>query len=120
MGGMGKGHDHYYGTAADFIKAHLSKGEDILLDIDVQGTRQILKQFPDSITIFIMPPSMEVLKQRMTSRGTDSMEVIARRLDNAKQEIAQRDLYQHIIINDDLKTAEAELINLIQTSRLDQ
>ena len=73
-------------------------GRDILLDIDVQGTRQILKRYPDGITIFIMPPSLEILKQRLEARGTDSPEVIAVRLENAQKEMAQKDVvssYRH-------------------------
>ena len=112
-----KVHDNYYGTSADFINAHIERGEDILLDIDVQGTRQIITQFPDSITIFIMPPSLEALRERMASRGTDSMDVIAKRLKNAEEEMAHKDMYRHVIVNDNLETATAELTNLIKTCR---
>ncbi|MBU4317363.1 MAG: guanylate kinase [Proteobacteria bacterium] len=110
-----KVHDHYYGTDADFIKTSLSRGEDILLDIDVQGTLQILKEFPRSVSIFIMPPSREALETRMTARGTDSPEVIAKRMRNAEEEMTQRDLYCHIIINRDLDEAIAELTHLIES-----
>ena len=112
-----KVHDYYYGTSSEFIHDHLFRGEDILLDIDILGTLQILKQFPDSITIFIMPPSLAILKERMRSRGTDSREVMAKRLKNAEEEIAQKNLYRHIIVNDNLDTATAELVNIIQTCR---
>jgi guanylate kinase len=112
-----KVHDHYYGTDAEFIKTCLDHGEDILLDIDVQGTLQILDQFPNSVTIFIMPPSLDDLESRMTARGTDSLEVIAKRMRNAKEEMAQRNLYRHIIINKDLDKAIAELIHILETYR---
>ena len=65
-------HDYYYGTSADFLDCGLAEGKDILLDIDVQGAAQIVSRYPDSITIFIMPPSLEALKRRLESRGTDS------------------------------------------------
>lgn len=96
---------HYYGTSERFLNRHLSAGKDILLDIDYNGTRQILTKYPDSITIFIMPPSLASLKQRLLNRGTDSEETIARRLENAKTEMAQKDHYRHIVVNDSLPRA---------------
>ena len=111
-------HNHYYGTSAEFLNAELSAGRDVLLDIDIQGARQILHRYPDSVTIFIMPPSLEALESRLQSRGTDSPEVIAVRLKNAGEEMAQKDLYRHIIINDRLKDAVAELITIVEKYRL--
>jgi len=110
-------HDHYYGTSAEFLDWELSVGRDILLDIDIQGTRQILQRYPDGVTIFILPPSLEVLKSRLHFRDTDSPEVIAVRLKNAREEIAQKDFYRHIITNDRLAVAVAELITLIEKYR---
>ena len=110
-------HDHYYGTSADFLDGELSIGRDILLDIDIQGTRQILQRYPDGVTIFIMPPSLETLKSRLQSRGTDSPEVIAVRLKNAREEMAQKNLYRHIITNDRLTDAVAELIAIFEKYR---
>jgi len=110
-------HGNYYGTSADVLAQSLACGCDILLDIDVQGARQICARFPESVTIFIMPPSLEVLRQRLVSRGTDRPEVIAMRLENAEQEMAQRDVYRHVVVNDDLETAIAELIHLIDSYR---
>jgi len=110
-------HDHYYGTSAEFLDGELSVGRDILLDIDIQGTRQILQRYPDGVTIFILPPSLEVLKSRLHFRDTDSPEVIAVRLKNAREEIAQKDFYRHIITNDRLAVAVAELITLIEKYR---
>ena len=110
-------HGNFYGTSAEFIDKSLDSGKGILLDIDVQGTRQILKRFPDSVTIFIMPPSMDVLKARLASRGTDAPAAIARRMENAEREIAQRQLYRHVIVNDDLGQATAEFIALFTPYR---
>ena len=110
-------HDHYYGTSADFLNGELSGGRDILLDIDIQGTRKILQRYPDAVTIFIMPPSLEALKSRLQSRGTDSPEAIAVRLQNAAVEMAQKDLYRHIIINDRLTDAVGELIVIFEKYR---
>jgi guanylate kinase len=110
-------HGNYYGTSADVLAQSLSSGCDILLDIDVQGAQQICARFPESVTIFIMPPSLEVLRQRLVSRGTDRPEVIAMRIENAEREMAQRDVYRHVIVNDDLETAITELIHIIDSYR---
>jgi guanylate kinase len=107
-------HDNYYGTSADLLDRGLADGQDILLDIDVQGMRQILNRCPAAITIFIMPPSLEILRSRLETRGTDSAEVIAVRLKNAQKEMAQKDRYHHVIINDQLTDSIAELIGIIE------
>jgi len=110
-------HDNYYGTSAAFLDKGLADGKDILLDIDVQGTIQLLERYPDSITIFIVPPSMDILRRRLELRGTDSKAVIARRLVNAEKEMARQDLYRHVIINDQLSEAIDELISIIEKYR---
>lgn len=106
-------HDNYYGTSAEFLERTIAEGFDVLLDIDVQGARQILQRFPDSVTIFIMPPSMEELRRRLMERGTETAEVIERRLTNAAAEIGRKGFYRHVIVNDRLDTAISELITLI-------
>jgi guanylate kinase len=110
-------HGHYYGTSAEFLDQGLAAGRDILLDIDVQGTRQILQRHPEGVTIFIMPPSLEVLRRRLESRGTDSTAVIFIRLDNAEKEMAQKDLYRHVVVNDRLADAKARLIHIFEKYR---
>jgi guanylate kinase len=111
-------HGNYYGTSAEFIKKGLSSDRDILLDIDVQGTIQILKRHPDSVTIFVLPPSMDTLRQRLEMRGTESKTVLNRRLENAKKEMAHKNLYRHVIVNDQLLSAIEELISIIEGYRL--
>jgi len=113
-------HGNFYGTSAEFLDKSLNAGNDILLDIDVQGTLQILRQYPDSITIFILPPSIEILRDRLKSRSTDTPEVIASRLSNAEKEMAQKDLYRHIIVNDSLPETAGELISIIERYRRDK
>ena len=110
-------HGNYYGTSAEFLDKSLAAGDDILLDIDVQGTIQLLERYPDSITIFIVPPSMDILRRRLELRGTDSKAVIARRLVNAEMKMARQDLYRHVIINDQLSEAIDELISIIEKYR---
>ena len=106
-------HDNYYGTSAEFLDNALSNRQNILLDIDVQGAVQIRKRYPGCVTVFIMPPSMEALKDRLESRQTDDPATILKRLVNAKKESAQKGLYRHIIVNDDLQTAVSEMVALI-------
>ena len=108
---------NYYGTSAEFIEKGLSSGCDILLDIDVQGTLQILKHYPDSVTIFILPPSMNALRKRLEMRGSDSQAVIEKRLFNAKKEMAQKKMYRHIIVNDILSEAIKELSAIFKKYR---
>ena len=110
-------HGNYYGTSVDFLADGLAAGRDILLDLDVQGTRQILAHYPNSVAIFILPPSLKVLHDRLKARGTDSAESIAMRLKNAEKEIAQQDLFHHIIINERLSEAVQELISIIHKYR---
>lgn len=110
-------HGNFYGTSSEVLNRTLGSGQDILLDIDVQGAIQILRQYPDSVTIFIMPPSSDVLKARLESRGTDTEEVIAARLINAEKEMAEKDRYRHIIVNDRLPEAAAELISIVEKYR---
>jgi len=106
-------HGHYYGTSAKILEKALADGHDILLDIDVQGTLQILERYPDAVTIFIMAPSLEILKQRLINRGTEDPQTIEKRLRNAKKEIASISIYRHVIVNDDLSTAIEKLIRLV-------
>ncbi|MFO8084075.1 MAG: guanylate kinase [Desulfobacterales bacterium] len=111
-------HGHFYGTSRKFLNRFLMQGKDVLLDIDVQGTRQILESYSDSVTIFVMPPSMEALRYRLESRGTDSPEVIERRLRDARKEMEQRYLYRHIIVNDRLNEAVDHLMILVTKYRV--
>ncbi len=109
-----KVHENYYGTSKDFITANLDKGKSMILDIDVQGAQQIIKSDMDMVTIFILPPSIEVLSQRLKNRGTDSQKVIDTRIKNAKTEIAKKNLYQYVVINDDLDHAKKELCMIFE------
>ena len=106
-------HDNYYGTSAEFLDSALARQQAVVLDIDVQGAAQIRKRYPGCVTIFIMPPSMEALQARLDARQTDDAAIIQKRLANAEKEIAQKDLYHHIIVNDDLQTAVDEMVSLI-------
>jgi guanylate kinase len=107
-------HDNCYGTSAPFVQERLAAGQSVLLDIDVQGGRQIMDFGLDCASIFIMPPSLDVLEQRLRGRGTDTEEVIRTRLDNAKGEIVQKSFYKHVVVNDVLDDAVAELVDIVE------
>jgi guanylate kinase len=105
---------NYYGTSADFIDRERAAGHDVLLDIDVQGAAQLLAKYPEAVTVFIMPPSMDVLRQRLKQRGGDAPEVITRRLASARAEMDQRGDYRHVVVNDRLEDAVATLDAIVR------
>ncbi len=109
-----KVHGNYYGTSKNFVKQNLDKGKNLILDIDVQGALKIMQSGLNMVTIFIMPPSIEVLSQRLGKRGTDSQKIIATRLKNAKKEIAKKDMYQYVVVNDDFEKAKEELCKIFK------
>ncbi|MCF8112070.1 MAG: guanylate kinase [Desulfobacteraceae bacterium] len=112
-----KVHGNYYGTSAYLLRRDLSAGNDVLLDIDVNGARQIRKRFTESVPVFIMPPSAEELRHRLEKRSSDPPEVIENRLKAAEEEMACRNEYPHIIVNDDLEKAADKLAALIKDYR---
>lgn len=111
-------HGNYYGTSKRWIEAEMQDGRDVLLEIDWQGAQQVRKVFPDAIGIFILPPSMDALKTRLSGRGTDSAETIARRIAAAQDEMRHADEFDYVIINDDLQQALDNLRSVVSASRL--
>jgi guanylate kinase len=107
-------HAHFYGTSKAFVKKQLEAGRNLLLDIDVQGARQVMDSGLNPVTVFIMPPSLDVLRQRLESRGTDNADTIELRLANATEEIALKHLYQYVVVNDDLDTAAGQLCAIFE------
>ena len=106
--------DHRYGTGREAVQRQLDEGFDVLLDIDWQGARQIRKSFPAARTIFILPPSLDELRQRLIDRGQDSTAVIARRMQAARDEISHADEFDFLIVNDDFDAALADLHAIIR------
>lgn len=111
-------HGNYYGTSKRWIESEMSSGRDVLLEIDWQGAQQVRKSFSKAIGIFVLPPSMDVLKARLSGRGTDSAEVIARRIAAAHDEMRHVDEFDYVIINDDLQQASGDLRSIVTASRL--
>jgi guanylate kinase len=108
-----KVHGNWYGTSVDFVESKLSSGINLILEIDVQGFRQINELDIKYESIFILPPSIYSLEERIKSRGDEDIESINLRLKNAKDELAYAKEYKHIIINDSFEDAEKELFNII-------
>lgn len=99
-------HDNYYGTSMQTVRDALTRGEDLLFDIDIQGARQLKERFPEEMTsVFILPPSLEALEHRLRGRGTDTPEVIERRLAVAKAEMSHYGAYDYVVVNDKLEEA---------------
>lgn len=113
-------HGMFYGTDGEQIDRWLKAGDDVLLDIDVQGARQVRSVFPGARTIFILPPSMEVLEERLRGRGTESPEQVAKRLAAARVEMQQFPWYDFIIVNDVLGEAIADLNAILRACRCDR
>jgi guanylate kinase len=112
-------HGSYYGSSAESTEAMLADGHDVLFDIDVQGGRQIKERFKEAVLIFILPPSMAVLEQRLRRRGTDDAAVIERRLDAARGEIAEGlENYDYVITNEVLDRALFDLNAIVRAHRL--
>jgi guanylate kinase len=110
-------YDHLYGTSISSINRELSSGKDLLMDVDIQGSQAIKRQFPDSLSIFILPPSLGILKERLQKRSPNDKMNIDLRLKKAAEEIQRCRDYDFIIINDDLKKAIKELEAIIVAQR---
>ena len=108
-------HSNYYGTPLAPIEQHLAAGDTVLLEIDVQGAFQVLDKLPQAKLVFIAPPSIEELERRLRGRGTETEEVIAQRLANAKGEMEASKDYDFVIVNDDLERATKELARVLES-----
>jgi guanylate kinase len=102
-------HGHLYGTSARRIEEITASGQDVVLDIDVEGARKLFSKYPDAVSVFIAPPDMEELEKRLTERATDRDEVVKRRLKNARTEMAHAKRYTHILVNEDLGRTVSEV-----------
>ena len=110
-------HGHFYGTALDTLKSRMTSDIDILMDVDVQGGRNVKKKFSDAVLIFVLPPSLKILETRLKGRGTDDPKVIQKRMAQASEEIKNCSWYDYIIINDDLEKAISEARSIVLSSR---
>ena len=110
-------HGHLYGTARQQVKDEITKGKDIVLEVDVQGAASVKRLGLDSVSVFILPPSLETLRERLLARGTDSSEELAVRLTNAPAELRQYSNFDYVIFNDQVERASAQLAAIVSAER---
>lgn len=109
--------DNYYGTPRKPVESVLNNGGEIIIEVDVNGAAQIREKLPEAVSVFIMPPSFEVLKARLSGRGTESEELVQKRLNEALREISRASEYDYIVINDDLSIAVDDFVSIIRSER---
>lgn len=112
--------DNYYGTAQQTVEDNLARGLDVILEIDWQGAQQVRSMLPGSQSIFILPPSIDVLRQRLQNRGQDGDDIIERRMRDAVTEMSHYPEFDYLVVNDDFDLALAQLKSIITSNRLQQ
>ncbi|HEW91954.1 MAG TPA: guanylate kinase [Thermotogaceae bacterium] len=111
-------HGYYYGTSKKFIEMELSKGYDIVLDIDVQGALSIMQKYSNAVFIFLAPPSFDTLKERLLKRKTESEEDLVKRIEDAKWELSKISMFDYIVINDSIESTVGKIKSIIEAERL--
>lgn len=107
--------ENYYGTPRTYVEEQLSLGKDVILEIEIQGARKVKEKFPEAVLVFVTAPSMEILKDRLVGRGTETNEVIRQRLERAAQEAEGVEEYDYLLVNDELDLAVKRLHGIIQS-----
>lgn len=107
---------NYYGTPKSYVEQLLDEGKNVVLEIEVQGALQVISKCPDALTIFLVPPSFEELERRIRGRKTEKEEVIKERLDKAKKELATKDNYKYVVVNDEVVKAKEAIADIIKTN----
>lgn len=105
--------DNYYGTPRKYVEKQLADGKDVILEIEIQGALKVRKQYPDALLLFVIPPSAKELRRRLTGRGTETEDVINKRMHRAAEEAEGIEQYEYIIVNDDLETCVEEMNRII-------
>ncbi|RYD04609.1 hypothetical protein N752_14645 [Desulforamulus aquiferis] len=110
-------YDNYYGTPRSYVLDKLQRGEDVILEIDIQGAMQIKQKFPQGVLVFIVPPCLSILRERLTKRGTDSMESIEKRLHSVCEELTHTERYDYLVVNDNLEQALDQVEAIIRAEK---
>lgn len=108
---------NYYGTPKAYVEEQLASGKNVILEIEIQGALKIKEKFPDAVLMFIVPPSAEVLKERLVGRGTESLDVIEARLKRATEEAEGVEAYDYVVVNDDLELCVEEINEIIKSEQ---
>ena len=109
---------NYYGTPVDYVVETMEQGHDVFLEIEVEGAKQVRERFPEALFIFLAPPNLAQLEERLIGRGTDSMEVIRHRIEEAKRELSLMNLYDYVVINDDVQQAKRRVQCIVEASHM--
>ena len=110
--------NHYYGTPREYVEAQLMDGKDVILEIEIQGALQVKKKFPETLLLFVTPPSAEILKKRLVGRGTETMPVIEARLSRAAEEVEGIGAYDYLIINDQIEECVNTMHHIIRNEHM--
>jgi len=108
---------NYYGTPRDYVEEMLAAGRDVLLEIEIQGMHKVKKMFPDMLTLFVTPPSIAELEKRLRGRGTETEEVIRKRLARAAEEARGMEDYEYLVVNDDLQECVEEIHSIVKAAK---
>lgn len=111
-------HGNYYGTPKAPVAEALERGDNVMLDIDPQGALQVMDKMPGCVSVFILPPSFKELRERLEGRGTETKEAVERRLANARGEVALKDRYQYLVINDNVEKAYEQLKDIVSAEKV--
>ncbi|CAM4221958.1 guanylate kinase [Lacicoccus alkaliphilus] len=109
---------NYYGTPIDYVVETMENGHDVFLEIEVEGAKQVREKFPEALFIFLAPPNLAQLEERLIGRGTDSMEVIKHRITEAKRELKLMNLYDYVVINEDVQQAKGRVQCIVEASHM--
>ena len=109
---------NYYGTSQVWVREMLASGRDVILEIDWQGAAQVRRLIPECVSVFIVPPSPEILRDRLVGRGTDAPDVVERRLAEAREECSHVGMFDYLVVNDDFREALADLLAIVRSQRL--
>ena len=109
---------NYYGTPRSYVEEKMAEGKDVILEIEIQGALKVKEKFPETLLVFVVPPTAEELKKRLIGRGTETMEVIESRMDRAIEEAEEMEAYDYILVNESVDKAVEDLHNLIQSQHM--
>lgn len=109
---------NYYGTPVQYVKDTMEAGHDVFLEIEVEGAKQVRKKFPDALFIFLAPPSLEHLRERLVGRGTESDEKIQKRVSEARKEVKMMNLYDYVVVNDKVNLAKQRIQSIVEAEHL--
>lgn len=109
---------NYYGTPVQYVRDTMDNGYDVFLEIEVEGAKQVRKKFPEALFIFLAPPSLEHLKERLVGRGTESDEIIQNRILEARKEVEMMNLYDYVVVNDEVELAKERIQAIVEAEHL--